>query len=91
MNKELEQLKAECDMYKTFYRAKHSDIKGLLFKYKQTLQEIKEIAEAPKPFIDFSETKTTTEVEYDYAVICNELELRLHKVLHLIAKVESEG
>lgn len=44
MNKKLEQLKAECDMYKTFYRAKHSDIKGLLFKYKQTLQEIKEIA-----------------------------------------------
>lgn len=45
MNKELEQLKAECDMYKTFYRAKHSDIKGLLFKYKQILQEIKAIAE----------------------------------------------
>lgn len=45
MNKELEQLKAECDMYKTFYRAKHSDIKGLLFKYKQTLRDIKAIAE----------------------------------------------
>lgn len=57
-------------------------------QYRQTLQEIKAIAEAPKPFIDFSETKTATEVEYDYAAICNELELRLHKVLELITKVE---
>ena len=41
---ENEQLKALCDTYRTCYQAKHSDIKGLLFKYKQTLQEIKEIA-----------------------------------------------
>jgi regulator of replication initiation timing len=59
-------------------------------KLLQTLQEIKEIAEAPKPFIDFSEIKTATEVGYDYAAICNELELRLHKVLELITKAESE-
>ena len=58
--------------------------------YKQTLQEIKTIAEAPKPFIDFSEIKTAAEVEYDYAAICNELELRLHKVLELITKAEEE-
>jgi hypothetical protein len=58
--------------------------------YKQTLQEIKAIAGKPKPFIDFSETKTATEVEYDYATICNELELRLHKVLELITKAEEE-
>lgn len=55
------------------------------------LQEIKEIAEKPKPFKDFSEIKTATEVEYDYATICNELELRLHKVLELITKAESDG
>lgn len=59
-------------------------------KYHQTLQEIKAIAETPKPFKDFSETKTATEVEYDYAAICNELELRLHKVLMLITKAEEE-
>lgn len=59
-------------------------------KLHQTLQEIKNIAEAPKPFIDFSVTKTATEVEYDYAAICNELELRLHKVLELITIFESE-
>lgn len=57
-------------------------------RYKQTLQEIKAIAEKPKPFKDFSEIKTATEVEYDYAAICNELELRLHKVLELITKAE---
>ena len=85
---ENEKLKAECDMYKTFYRAKHSDIKCLFIKYKQTLQEIKKIAEKPKLFKDFSEIKTATEVEYDYAAICNELELRLHKVLELITKAE---
>ena len=57
-------------------------------KYHQTLQEIKAIAETPKPFKDFSEIKTATEVENDYAAICNELELRLHKVLELITKAE---
>ena len=87
---ENEQLKALCDTYKTCYQAKHSDIKCLLLKYRTTLQEIKAIAEAPKLFIDFSETKTATEVRYDYAAICNELELRLHKVLELITKVEEE-
>lgn len=85
---ENEQLKALCDTYRTCYQAKHSDIKCLFIKYKQTLQEIKAIAEAPKPFKDFSEIKTATEVEYDYAAICNELELRLHKVLKLINKTE---
>ena len=59
-------------------------------QYRQTLQEIKEIAEKPKPFKDFSEIKTATEVEYDYAAICNKLELRLHKVLELITKAEEE-
>lgn len=38
-----EKLKALCDTYRTCYQAKHSDIKGLLLKYKQTLQEIKAI------------------------------------------------
>jgi predicted nuclease with TOPRIM domain len=42
---ENEQLKALCDTYKTCYRAKHNDIDGKLFKYRQTLQEIRTIAE----------------------------------------------
>ena len=58
--------------------------------YHQTLQEIKTIAEKPKPFKDFSEIKTATEVGYDYTAICNELEKRLHKVLELITKAEEE-
>lgn len=42
---ENDKLKALCDTYKTCYQAKHSDIKCLFIKYKQTLQEIKAIAE----------------------------------------------
>lgn len=61
-----------------------------LRKLHQTLQEIKAIAELPKPFIDNLKIKSATEVGYDYAAICNELELRLHKVLELITKAESE-
>lgn len=68
----------------------HIGLRKQFDKKVQTLQEIKEIAETPKPFIDFSETKTATEVGYDYAVICNELELRLYKVLMLITKAEEE-
>lgn len=41
-----ERLKEECEMYKTFYRAKHDDIKGLFLKYRTCLQEIKGIATA---------------------------------------------
>ena len=49
---ENERLKAECDMYKTFYRAKHSDIKSLLPKYRTTLQEIKRILILHKQELD---------------------------------------
>lgn len=59
-------------------------------RYKQTLQEIKAIAEAPSPSIDNLEIKSATEVGYNYAAICKELELRLHKVLELITKAEEE-
>ena len=87
------ELKAENDRLKArkdkYYQQTLNDEIQINELY-QTLQEIKAIAEAPKPFIDFSETKTATEVEYDYAAICNELELRLHKVLELITKAEEE-
>ena len=42
---ELEQEKALKETYLTCYKAKHGDIDGELFKLKQTLIEIKEIAE----------------------------------------------
>ena len=41
---ELEQEKALKETYLTCYKAKHGDIDGELFKLKQTLTEIKEIA-----------------------------------------------
>jgi predicted RNase H-like nuclease (RuvC/YqgF family) len=95
-----ERLKEEIKMYKSEDTRKHNVIMETLqcekkaldvsIKYKQTLQEIKTIAEAPSPYIDNFEIKTATEVGYDYAAICNELELRLHKVLELITKAEEE-
>lgn len=48
LQKENAKLKALCDTYRTCYQAKHSDIKGLLFKYKQTLQEIKKYLKGHK-------------------------------------------
>ena len=42
---ELEQEKALKETYLACYKAKHKDIEGKLFKLKQTLQEIKKIAE----------------------------------------------
>ena len=50
INEQLDQLKAEYEqektlkeMYFTYYKAKHGDIKGEFFRYKQALAEIKEI------------------------------------------------
>ena len=68
----------------------HIEDKAKADKYWLVLREIKKIAEAPSPFIDNFEIKSATEVGYDYAVICNKLELRLHKVLELITKTEEE-
>ena len=51
LNKQIDQLKAEIEQEKALketylacYKAKHEDIEGTLFKLKQTLTEIKEIA-----------------------------------------------
>lgn len=41
---ELEQETALKETYLACYKAKHEDIKGIFFKYKQTLTEIKKIA-----------------------------------------------
>lgn len=42
---ELEQEQTLKEMYFTYYKAKHGDIEGKFFSYKQALTEIKEIAE----------------------------------------------
>ena len=93
---EIEELKAENERLKRELRGKRficpqcMEFAKEIHKYQQTLQEIKAIAEADSPFIDNFEIKSATEVGYDYAAICNELELRLHKVLELITKAEEE-
>lgn len=45
LKQENETLKIECDMYKTYYRAKHDDIDGKIFKYKEALEEIRGVLE----------------------------------------------
>ena len=45
LRKQLEQEQTLKEMYFTYYKAKHSDVKAKLFQYKQALAEIKEIAE----------------------------------------------
>ena len=40
---ECEELKKELDLYKTWYRAKHDDIKNTLGRYHKALEEIEEI------------------------------------------------
>lgn len=54
LRKQLEQERTLKEMYFTYYKAKHGDIKGKLFRYKQTLAEIKEIAKTCS-FTDSSE------------------------------------
>ena len=49
---ELEQETALKETYLACYKAKHDDIKGIFFKYKQTLTEIKEIAEDQKDVLE---------------------------------------
>lgn len=73
---ENEQLKALCDTYKTCYQAKHSDIKCLFIKYKQTLQEIKAIAE--------------TELSYDMVGNEHRHYRNYDFIRHLITKAEEE-
>jgi hypothetical protein len=73
---EKEKLKALCDTYKTCYQAKHNDIDGKLFKYRQTLQEIRTIAE----------DRTKTE---DY-LLGQEYTDLVDKILDLLTKAEEE-
>ena len=44
LEQENEELKILKDMYLTFYKAKHDDVKGLFIKYRSALEEIREIA-----------------------------------------------
>ena len=43
LSRECEELKREIDLYKTWYRAKHDDIRNLLGSYRKALEEIEDI------------------------------------------------
>lgn len=71
---ENEQLKALCDTYRTCYQAKHSDIKCLLIKHKQTLQEIKEYLEDIDYIAQFNGTPYDLSVEIKQIITKSEEE-----------------
>lgn len=75
---ENERLKALCDTYKTCYQAKHSDIRCLFIKYKQTLQEIRE----------YAESIGNEEMINGYAIRAKSA---LWRIANKIAKVEEEN
>lgn len=83
---ENEKLRALCDTYKTYYRAKHNDIDSKLFKYRQTLQEIKRVAETCNSKINCEECPFTDEcnTKMEALGVCK-------IILKLITKAESEG
>ena len=45
LSQECEELKNELDLYKTWYRAKHDDVKNYLGRYRKALEKIEEIAD----------------------------------------------
>ena len=73
---ECEQEKALKETYLACYKAKHGDITGELFKLKQTLTEIKEIARGVRNYLDYPSPR---DVRYEMDII-----------LQKISKVENE-
>lgn len=49
---ECEELKREIDLYKTWYRAKHDDIRNLLGSYRKECEELKKIKSTLKKALD---------------------------------------
>ena len=59
-------------------------------RYEQTLIIIEDIAKAQIPHLNIDESKTMTEIEYDYAGKIYVLEQRMNKILQNISEVLDE-
>lgn len=60
LGRECEELKSELHLYKTWYRAKHSDVKNTLGRYRKALDEIEKVClEDTRTFAD------GTQIRYD--------------------------
>lgn len=81
LRKQLEQEKTLKEMYLTYYKAKHSDIKGEFFRYRKALAEIKEIAE---PFCNACQ-EFEPEKKGSNCMFCT-----YGNILQLISEVENE-
>lgn len=79
--KQLQQLKQECDLYKTWYRAKHNDLKNFLGQLKAENEKLKQ---------DLQE-----ETKLRHKAMCDEADMawevtKLHKVLDEIEGICKE-
>lgn len=86
---ECEELKNELDLYKTWYRAKHDDVKNLLGCYRKALEEIElTIKNLEKgdilTFPDFTLQENTT-------MIINQCNQGYRDILDIINKAKGEG
>ena len=88
LKKELEQEKALKETYLACYKAKHEDIEGKLFKLKQAITEIKEIAEEQQSWNELNSKHSETESEDDiFAYNWSALK----QILQKINEVEDEN
>lgn len=72
---ELEQQKALTETYEVCYRAKHNDIDGKLFKYKQTLNKIEKY---------IKDVICKEECNYNWEKPCSDCDCRYNDILDII-------
>jgi len=90
LEQQLKRKEQECEELKRELMQYDKDVKDLNYfamKLKQTLTEIKEIAEEQIPYLDIDNAKSLIEVEYDYAGKIWGLEQRMYKILQKISGV----
>lgn len=85
--KELHQGWMDCDKESNLQEANSEFRQRVINRYKQTLTEIKEIAEEQIPYFNIDKAKAMMEIEYDYAGKIYNLEQRMYKILQKISEV----
>ena len=85
--KELHQGWIDCDKERNLQEANSEFRQRVINRYKQTLIEIKEIAEEQIPYLDIDKAKTMIEVKYDYTGKIYILEQRMYRILQKINEV----
>lgn len=81
---ECEELKSELELYKTWYRAKHGDVKNILKRYHKALEEIEDIVQNHiiNDFSNWNIGEISDDIVADYVVA------NCKQVLNIINKVK---